>query len=191
MQQAVAQGCAEGVECLLRGIPAAQQLEVADLQQLLAAAMEQQLPVPAAVMKCKLPAMELLGVQDLQLLLPKCFDQDNCEALRLLMQLPAAQWVPLAATCDLMLHAVSAGALRCLQELLQLVPQLGDVPLAVLQQVLPVLMKRSCESSVLTPDSVGKIRSIDGNSSSSSCAVCSLLKAVTGKLAAADVWRCW
>ena len=188
VQQAVAQGCAEGVECLLRGIPAAKKLEVPDLQQLLVAAMEQQLPVLAAVVKRKLSAKKLLGVQELQLLLLECFYQDDCEALRLLMQLPVAKRVPLAAACELMLHAVSAGAINCLQELLQLVRQLGDVPLAVLQQVLPVLMSRSCESSLLTPASIGKIRCMDSNSSSS-CAVCSLLKAAAGKLAAADLWE--
>ena len=61
-----------------------------------------------------------------------------------------------------------------------------DIPLAVLQPVLPVLMSRSCARCALSPAVVGKsVTYLTG----SNCRVCSLLKAAAGKLAAADVWE--
>ena len=193
--KAVDLGWTESLECLLKSVPAARGISVEALQELLEQAITARCDVTvqfkpkdvAVLVSASLPAVQQLGPQELQLLLEKSFQLDDSHAVALLMDLPAAKQMPLAAACELMLQALSAGARKCLQELLQLVPQMEQVPLAVLQQVLPVLMKLSCVQPVLTPASVPDLR--DSESSSRGCAVCSLLKASAGKLAAADVWE--
>ena len=189
--QAVRIKSREGLQCLLEGLPAAQEVTGEGLQQLLGEAIEgtncsssQQLV--AVLVGCSLHAVQQLGPGELQLLIVKCLKQDHYRGLQCLLcgLKAAAEQLQFAAVCELMLQAAALQAQGSLLELLQRSRHLEDVPVAVLQQVLPVLMKRSCPGYLSTPADV--VHGIPCNSSSS-CITCSLLKAVAGKLSAADV----
>ena len=192
LKHAIGERCHVSMQCLLDRVVAVAEIGVEGLQQLLVLALDargttvaRRRKVVAALVNADVPAVQQLGPQELQLLLVKCIPFDDSHALGVLMDLPAAKQMPVAAACELMLQAISAGAVKCLPELLQLVPQMEQVPSAVLHQVLERLMKVSCAHPVLTPASMAGSRYI--KTSSSGCAACSLLKAAAGKLAAADV----
>ena len=188
--QAVRSSCREGLQCLLKYLPTAQEVTGEGLQQLLGEAVEgtncssdQQLV--AVLVGCSLPAVQLLGSGDLQLLIMKCLMRDNHRALKCMLCgfKAAAEQLQFAAVCELILQAAALEAHACLLELLQLPQQLEDVPVAVLQQALPMLIKRTCPR--YPADAMHGIPC----KGSSCCGTCSLLKAVAGKLAAADAWE--
>ena len=195
--QAVHSRCREGLQCLLEGLPAAQEVTVEGLQQLLGEAIDNGAsPVDESIC-CNWQLVEVLltrcsrgqgvlGMRELQLLMVKCFKRDGDSALRCLMKgfRAEAKQLQSPAVFQLMRQAASAKAPGCCLKLLKLVRPLGDVPLEVIQQVLPMLMGRSCSRRPLTPAAV-----VEGDSSRSSCLACALLRAAAGKLAAADVWE--
>jgi hypothetical protein len=199
LQQAAGSGCAEGLRCLLKALPAAQEVTAEGYQQLLDLAVGSRIyrgwgrrsnneEVLAVLVRCNLSARVPPGPGELQQLLVKCIEQDRSGVVKCLLGgfKEAAQQLSPAVVYGLLLQAAcSAGG--CLLVLLKLVPQIEEVPLEVLQQLLPVLMKRSCHMVKLTPSSVHD-RSIY-EYDHSRCSVCSLLKAAAGKLAAADVWE--
>ena len=196
-QLLVRAAAARSVVCahlILAYVPAARALTVEGLQQVLAACIEgngntyRGVCISSRIAESGMPAVQQLGQQEVQLLMVKCVERDDGMMLQCLMnRLPAAKQVPLAAVCDLMLQAAAAGAKTCLAVLLQLVPQLQDIPLPVLQQVLPLLMEVSCSSPSLTPESV--VGNDQNMCTATTCSVCALLANAADKLAAADVWE--
>jgi hypothetical protein len=197
--QAAGIGCAEGLRCLLKALPAAQELSAESFYQLLEVAIgsgnsrahgrnSSTHEAVAVLVRCKLSAKVPPGAAQLQELLLKCIEQNLSEVIKCLVGgfNGAAQQVSPAAVYDMLLQAASS-AVGCFAALLDLVPQLEKVPLEVLQKLLPVLVKDSCPRVKLTPEVVHKRSTyVQG---ASSCSVCSLLKAAGGKLAAADVWE--
>ena len=197
--QAARSRCREGLECLLEGLPAAHEVTGGGLQQLLGAAIEgsgslegrasyRSLELVRELVGSSLPAVQQLGLKELQLPMVKCFQRDDHRALEFLVTYirAAAEHLSCAAIYELMLQAAASQASACLLKLLKQVPNVEDMPLAVLQQVLPVLMSCSCVKGALTPTVVAQ----DGAyTACRTCPVCSVLKAAAGKLAAADVWE--
>jgi hypothetical protein len=200
LQQAAGSGCAEGLRCLLKALPAAQHMSAEGYQQLLELAVGSgtyrgrgrscsKVEVLAVLMTCNLPARGPPGAGQLQQLLLKCIEQYQSGLVRCLLGafMEAAQQLSPAAVYDMLLKAAQMAAGGCFSALLELVPQLEEVPLEVLQELLPALMNHSCPSVKLTPKTVlARSTYIQG---SRSCSVCSLLKAAGEKLAAADVWE--
>ena len=197
--QAVRSSCREGLQCLLKVLPAAQEVTGEGLQQLLEAAVEgsgrsaardshRASKLVGELVGSTLPAVQQLGLGELQLPMMKCFQRDDYWALECLIiyLLAAAKQLPYAAIYELMLQAAALQASGCLLTFLKLVQPVEDIPLAVLQQVLPVLMSCSCAKCALTPAVVAQYGTY---AAVSTCSVCSLLKAVAGNLAAADVWE--
>ena len=193
--QAVRSSCTEGLDCLIRGLPTAQEVTGEGLQQLLGEAIEHgSSPVDdptccswLLVYVLVTGRMRVLGPGQLQPLMIKCFKHDEEKALLCLMEgLPAdARQLQPPAVFELMRQAVAAKAPGCFLMLRKLVRQLGDVPLDIVKQVLPMLMVSSCSRQGLTPAAVVD----DDTYLGGSCLVCAVLKAVAGKLAAADVWE--
>ena len=196
--QAVRGSSREGLQCLLKGLPAVQEITGEGLQQLLVAAVEGTgsseaidsygpSKLVAKLLGSRLPVLQQLGPGELQLPMMKCFPRDDYRALQYLVEplRATAKKLPHAAIYELMLQAAASQASACLLVLLKLVQPL-DTPLAVLQQVLPVLMSCSCVKCAVTPTKVAKY---DMYTAGCTCTVCSLLKGAAGKLAAADVWE--
>ena len=190
--QAVHSSCREGLQCLLEGLPAAQEVTGEGLQQLLGEALEgtncsSSKQLVAVLVGCSQLAVQQLGPGELQLLMVKCLKQDHYRGLQCLLcgLKAAAEQLQFADVCELMLQAAALQAHGCMLELLQRPRQLKDVPVEVLQGVLPILMQRSCPGYLST--AADGVHGTASRSSSSSCITCSLLKAVAGKLSAADV----
>jgi hypothetical protein len=198
--QAAGSGCADGLRYLLRGLPAAQEAASERYQQLLDLAVGSgsyrergrsysKQRVVAVLLEYKSAAQVLPGPGQLHQLLLKCVEQHQSEVVKCLLGAftDVAQHLSPAAVHELLLQAAQRGPGDCFSPLLELVPQLEEVPLEVLQELLPALMKHSCPTAKLTPDMFKyRLTYVPG---SRSCSVCSLLKAAGGKLAAADVWE--
>jgi hypothetical protein len=201
LQHAAASGCAKGLRCLLLGLPTAQEVTAEGYQQLLDLALGKgtrrglggssiNLEMLAVLVRCELSARVPPGLGQLQQMLLKCIKEDQSEVIECLVGgfKEAARDSP-AAVYELLLQAASVRRNRSLVALLDLIPQLEEVPLVVLQELLPVLMKHSCPRVKLTPGIVDNHEIYTGVYGSRSCSVCSLLQAAAGKLAAADVWE--
>jgi hypothetical protein len=196
LQQAAGSNCAEGLQCLLKALPAAEEVTVEGYYQLLELAIcsrdfrvrgynchKQE--VVAVLVRCNLSARVPPGAAQLQQLLLRCIEDDQSLVIKYLLGgfKEAAQQLAPAAVYE-MLQQAAHRAVDCFSVLLDLVPQLEEVPLEVLQKLLPVLMNHSCPRVKLTPQTVhGSLHD------AVSCSTCSVLKAAGGKLAAADVWE--
>ena len=192
--RAAANWSVQAVLVILEHVPAARALPVEGLQQMFAACIDgdrwtnSKATFIWEIARSGMFPVQQLGQQEVQLLMMKCIGRHAGMALHCMKDhLPAAKQVPFAAICELMLQAAAAGASSCLKVLLQLVPQLRDLPLAVLQQVLPLLMDGDCRIPSRTPGSV--VGNEQNMHTASTCSTCSLLAEAGDKLAAADVWE--
>jgi hypothetical protein len=201
LQHAAGSGCSDGLRCLLKGLPAAQEVTAHGYQQLLALAFglgtcrgyghsSINHKVVAVLVRCELSAKVPPALGQLQQMLLKGIKEDQSGVVECLVGgfKEAARDSP-AAVYELLLQAASLSGNRSLVALLDLIPQLEEVPLEVLQKLLPVLMEHSCPMVKLTPRIVDNHEIYTGVYGSRSCSVCSLLKAAAGKLAAANVWE--
>jgi hypothetical protein len=201
LQQAAGSGCAEGLRCLLKALPAAEEVTVEGYYQLLELVVGNgtyrgrgrscsKEEVLAVLLRCNLSSREPPGAAQLQQLVLKCIENDEAKLVKCLLGgfKEAAQQLSPAAVYGLLLQAATS-VVDCFSALLDLVPQLEELPLEVLQELLPALMKHSCPRVKLTAATVRDHASYIDLDGARSCSVCSLLKAAAGKLAAADVWE--